>query len=93
MNHYDLEPGDTVFIDVGDYAYSNVTVSFSDGGDASADVVFQGADTALTIMHAAADDLTALSIESKTDYLQFNNIYFYGFIIERMKFQIDSSIK
>lgn len=53
---YDLEPGDTVFVDAGTYTMGVNITSSSDGGSSAADVVIRGAGTTLTHITAPTND-------------------------------------
>lgn len=56
INTYDLEPGDTVFVDAGTYTMGTDITAFSDGGSAAADVVITGAGKSLTHITAPSSD-------------------------------------
>lgn len=56
IDTYDLDPGDTIFIDAGSYTQGVDLTVTSDIGSAAGDIVFQGAGTGATIMTAPASD-------------------------------------
>lgn len=67
FNTYDIDPGDTIFVDAGTYTMGLNVTSSSDQGSAAADVVIIGAGTTLTHITAPAND----------DNFYFDNVHYF----------------
>ncbi len=76
LDTFDLNPGDTVFIDAGVYR-EEIILDLNDQGSISGDVVFKGAGSDLSILRieSAMVDQIALNI-NQADYLTFQDIGF-----------------
>jgi len=77
LDQYDLEGGDTVYVDTGTYSTNaNLRIIWSRSGDSSADVVIQGnTNVPLTVLdRSGATGFPAVGIDVKASQIQLNHL-------------------
>ena len=75
LDEYDLEPGDTIFVDAGTYNLtSNIVVDSDDSGSETGQVHILGVKGKTIIDRGAPDDSSSRCVEVNADYVAIENL-------------------
>ena len=80
LSTHDLEPGDTVYIDTGNYISSTITITAADAGNIDSNILFRGsthADATLIDRNSIGSDLILVDVDGAA-YVTFQHLRLTG---------------